>query len=330
MITEQPTHIDLTLPRSWNQCTAEQLELIAATILRHTQQQDRYHPFDWLSVKTELFFLLTGLEVTGEVSDPVDDDPEYQHRAFLVRRARRGRLLSFRGHGGGGASSFPIYIWQVQSFIEQHLAWIDDPKAAPLLLFPYKQLLWEPRLQLRPPFLKKHWIAPGELLQDFSWREYRHLQDYMEMYVRLQNQIAKLQQGPVNRDTLAALARQMLDARRHFLAILFKVEGKFLILNSQFSKFNDIRWQVILFWWSGMMHYLQRQFPHCFKQTKTKSAKRPPLPIELYRNIIATIQKESNGLTEAEVNGQTFYVVLEHLERLAKQNEDMEKMKKRG
>lgn len=327
---QQTTHIDLKLPRSWNQCTTEQLELIAATILRHTQQQDRYHPFDWLAVKTELFFLLTGLEVTGEVSDPVDGDPEYQHRAFLVRRARRGRLLSFRGHDGGETSSFPIYIWQVQSFIEQHLAWIDDPKAAPLLIFPYKQLLWEWRFQLRPPFLKKHWLAPGELLQDFSWREYRHLQDYMEMYVRLQNQIAKLQPTPANRDTIATLADQMLDARRHFLAILFKMGDMPLFRhNAMTKKVGDVRWQVILFWWSGMMHYLQKQFPHCFKQTKTKNARRPPLPIELYRNIIATVQKESNGLSEAEVNGQTFYVVLEHLERLAKQNEEMEKISKK-
>lgn len=340
---EQPTHIDLTLPRSWNQCSTEQLELIAAAILHHTQRQDRYHPFDWLAVKTELFFLFTGLEVTGEVSDPVDDDPEYQHRAFLVRRARQGQRLSFRRQGGG-EPTFPIYIWQVQSFIEQHLAWIDDPKAAPLLIFPYKHLLWEWRFQLRPPFLKKHYLAPGELLQDFSWQQYRHLQDYMEMYVRLQNQIAKIQQGPANRDTLAALAGQMLDARRHFLAILFKAEGKaaansskatgrrdsgnLFTLHSSLKKITDIRWQVILFWWSGLMHYLQRQYPHCFKQSKKKAPSRQPNPLELYTSIVATMQTQAH-LSEDDINGQTFHIVLEQLERLAKQNEEMEKLSKK-
>ena len=327
---EQPTHIDLTLPRSWNQCSTEQLELIAAAILRHTQRQDRYHPFDWLAVKTELFFLFTGLEVTGEVSDPVDDDPEYQHRAFLVRRARQGRRLSFRGQGGG-EPTFPIYIWQVQSFIEQHLAWIDDPKAAPLLIFPYKQLLWEWRFQIRPPFLKKHYLAPGELLQDFSWQQYRHLQDYMEGYVRASNQAVTIQQHPpIDRDRLAAVTRQAEQMRTEFLRVLFKAEANSPLstLNSQLKNFSPVRWQVILFWWSGLMHYLQRQYPHCFKQTKKKAPSRQPNPLELYTSVIATMQTQAH-LSEDDINNQTFHIVLEQLERLAKQNEEMEKLSKK-
>lgn len=327
---EQPTHIDLTLPRSWNQCSTEQLELIAAAILRHTQRQDRYHPFDWLQVKTELFFLFTGLEVTGEVSAPVDDDPEYQHRAFLVRRARQGRHLPFRGQGGG-EPTFPIYVWQVQSFIEQHLAWIDDPKVQPLLIFPYKQLLWEWRFQLRPPFVRKHYLAPGELLQDFSWREYRHLQDYMEMYVRASNQTLTIQQHqPVDRDRLAAATRQAEQMRTEFLRVLFKAEANSPLstLNSQLKKFSPVRWQVILFWWSGMMHYLQRQYPHCFKQSKKKAPSRQPNPLELYTSVIATMQTQAH-LSEESINGQTFHIVLEQLERLVKQNEEMEKISKK-
>ena len=341
---EQPIHIDLTLPRSWNQCSTEQLELIAAAILRHTQQQDRYHPFDWQAVKTELFFLLTGLEVTGEVSDPVDDDPEYQHRAFLVRRtntassllanrvAQAKRLITPLHHREGqGEGLFPIYIWQVQSFIEQHLAWIDDPKAAPLLIFPYKQLLWEWRFQLRPPFLKKHYLAPGELLQDFSWQQYRHLQDYMEGYVRASNQALTIQQHPpVDRDRLAAVTAQAEQMRTEFLRVLFKAEANssLFTLHSSLKKITDIRWQVILFWWSGLMHYLQRQYPHCFKQSKKKAPSRQPNPLELYTSVIATMQTQAH-LSEESINGQTFHIVLEQLERLAKQNEEMEKLSKK-
>lgn len=311
----QEIHIDLSLPRGWNKCSTPQLELIAACILRHTLMQDRYHPFDWTEVKTELFFLLTGVEIISEQNDPVDGDPEYQHHAYICRK---------------GGKEFPIYVWQVYSFLEQHLAWIDDPKAKPLIIFPYKQLLGVWRWQRHYPFIRKHWLAPGELLQNFSWREYRFLQDYMEQYVSLQNQMAKLQQGAADKDRLAALARQMLDARNNFLAVLFKTGEKSLSRHNIITKnINDIRWQVVLFWWSGMMHYLQQQFPHCFKQSKSKSTKRPPLPIELYRNIITTVQKESNGLTEDEVNGQTFYIVLEHLERLAKQAEEMEKLNRK-
>lgn len=312
---QKPSHIDLQLPRGWNQCTTEQLEMIAACIIKHTLTQNRYHPFDWAEVKTELFFLLTGVEIISEQNETADEPP-----AYICKK---------------NDTEFPIYVWQIHSFINQHLAWIDDPKAKPLIIFPYKRLLSVWRCQRRYPFIKKHWLAPGELLQDFSWRDYRFLQDYMELYVSLQNQMAKLQQRATDKDRLATLARQMLDARNNFLAVLFKAEGtaeansSLFTLHSSLKKIDDIRWQVILFWWSGMMHYLQQQFPHCFKQSKSKSTKHPPLPIELYRNIITTVQKESNGLTEDEVNDQTFYIVLEHLERIAKQAEEMGKLNKK-
>jgi hypothetical protein len=315
MFEQKARHIDLKLPRSWNQCTTDELETIAACILRHVAMQDRYHPFDWLTVKTELFFLLTGLEMVGEADDPVDGDPDERNRAYMVRRNKK-------------EEPFPIYIWQVQSFVDQHLAWIDDEKQS-LIIFPYKQLLGVWRWQRHFPFIKKQWLAPGELLQDFSWREYRHLQDYMEMYVRLQNQIAKLQQGPANRDTLAALARQMLDARNNFLAVLFKAEGHYPLstIHSSLNKVGPVQWQVILFWWSGFMRYLQKQFPHCFKSSK-KTGKRPSNPLELYTSIVATMQTQAH-LSEEDINNQTFHIILEQLERLAKQNEEMEKISKK-
>lgn len=276
--------------------------------------QDRYHPFDWVTVKTELFFLLTGLEIVDEVSDPVDGDPDERNRAYMVRRNRK-------------EEPFPIYIWQVQSFVDQHLAWIDDEKQS-LIIFPYKQLLWKWHFQLRPPFIKKHWLAPGELLQDFSWREYRHLQDYMEQYVRLQNQMTKMQQGAIDKDRLAALARQMLDARNNFLAVLFKTENYPLsTIHSSLNKVGSVQWQVLLFWWSGFMRYLQKQYPHCFKSSK-KPGKRPPNPLELYTSIVATMQTQAH-LSEEDINNQTFHIILEQLERLAKQNEEMEKISKK-
>ena len=306
-------NINLQLPRGWNQCATCQLETIAECVLRHTIKQDRYHPFDWIEVKTELFFDLTEVELLGE--EALTNDNKAYGQSFLCR---------YKG------VEFLMQTWQLHSFIKQHLSWIDDPKAKPLIIFPYKQLLSAWQFTRHFPFVKKQWLAPGEMLQDFSWREYRFLQDYMEMYIRLQNQMATMQQGVIDKARLVTIAEQMLNARNHFLAVLFKVDDMLLFRHNAITKkIGDVQWQVILFWWSGMMHYLQQQFPHCFKQSKAKSGKRPPLPIELYRNIIATVQKESNGLNEDEVNGQTFYIVLEHLERLAKQSEEMEKLNRK-
>lgn len=51
------------------------------------------------------------------------------------------------------------------------------------------------------------------------------------------------------------------------------------------------------------------------------------LLIRTYTATIATMQKYA-GLTEDQVNNQSYSLVLEHLERLSKENEEMEKLRK--
>ncbi len=74
MIKDTTRHIDLHLPRGWNQCTTEELETIAAGILLNMQQQDRYHPFDMTKVKVEVMMAINGLEVVAaENREPRDE-----------------------------------------------------------------------------------------------------------------------------------------------------------------------------------------------------------------------------------------------------------------
>ena len=301
-----PIHIDLHLPRGWNQCTTDELETIAATMMRHTLLADRYHPFDWLSVKTELFFALTNTAVIGSPDDEL----------FTCRH---------------GKTTFTLKTWQVHSWIDQHLAWLDDDKAQQLLIFPYKKLIFTRRW----PWQKKHYLAPAELLQDFSWQEYRHLQDYMELYVKTQNQMVKMQRGITDLDRLAQLEQQADDARQNFLRVLFRIDAaansQISTLNSQLNKITPVRWQVILFWWSGFMHYLQQKFPRCFKPASKKTSNRKSQtsnPLDFYVSITATMQKYLQ-LDEDKVNAQTFYLTLEQLERIANENEEMEKISKK-
>uniref|UniRef100_UPI004026937C hypothetical protein n=1 Tax=Alloprevotella sp. TaxID=1872471 RepID=UPI004026937C len=51
-------------------------------------------------------------------------------------------------------------------------------------------------------------------------------------------------------------------------------------------------------------------------------------PLEIYTATIATMQKYT-GLDEDKINNQSYSLVLEHLERLSKENEDLEQMRRR-
>ena len=308
MLQKETRHIDLKLPRSWNQCTTDELETIAACILRHVAMQDRYHPFDWLSVKTELFFLLTGLELVGTVDDPVDGDPDQRNRAYMVQRNKK-------------EEPYHIYIWQVQSFVDQHLAWIDDEKQS-LIIFPYKHTLRCFGFVRRWHLLGWRYYDVPELLDGYTWCEYRHLQDYMESIVTLQNQAASIaEKDIIDRDRLAAIEQQTVRQRTAFLTTLFRCP------ECVARRIGPVQFQVLLFWWSGFMRYLQKQYPHCFKSSK-KTGKRPSNPLELYTSIVATMQTQAH-LSEEDINNQTFHIILEQLERLAKQNEEMEKISKK-
>ena len=75
------------------------------------------------------------------------------------------------------------------------------------------------------------------------------------------------------------------------------------------------------------MHTLSKRFPHVFKVQKVDN-RRPNTPLEIYTATTATMQKYA-GLTEDQVNHQSYSLVLEHLERLSKENEEMEKIRRK-
>ena len=96
------------------------------------------------------------------------------------------------------------------------------------------------------------------------------------------------------------------------------------------ARISDVEWQVILFWWSSMMQYLKEQYPKCFKQSDKKSrSKTQPLPIELYTRSMATLQKYLGGLTEAQINQQSAHAILRHMNDMAVEAEQMEKLKRK-
>ena len=298
--------IDLKVPKGWQMCSTRELEMIAEEMIRANLMaaMSRFRPFDWTAVKTRLFFRFAQVEIVSS------------SRSLSLPRSAEGRLLP-EGRKKGEEEVFlcrlakgnPMYdaykeefelaTWQVHSFLEQ-LAWIDavDSKGRPVpmpkLMWPYPKRIWWLR-----------WRKPdGELLDGMSWQTYRLINDWMESYSLKEN----------------------IDIRLTVLGLMFGCP-KWRV---RLARISDVEWQVILFWWSSMMQYLKEQYPKCFKQSDKKSrSKAQPLPIELYTRSMATLQKYLGGLTEAQINQQSAHAILRHMNDMAVEAEQMEKLRRK-
>ena len=220
---------------------------------------------------------------------------------------------------------FELETWQVHSFLEQ-LAWLDavDSKGRSL---PMPKLMWPYPERIRRwwPLWKRECFAPGELLDGMTWQTYRWINDWMDAYTNTANALVDAR---TKREDVATLAKQERDIRLTVLSLVFGCK-KWRI---RLARFNEVEWQVVMFWWSSMMQYLKEQYPKCFKAGNKKPrsrAKQPPLPIELYTRSMATLQKYLGGLTEDEINAQTAHAILRHLNDMALEAEEMEKIRKK-
>ena len=348
--------INLTLPRHWNECSISQLEIISRIMVEQIARVDRYHPFDMKKVKIACFFILSEIEV---VENP-DESLPLDKQCYLCRRT-----LSAEKHFERRRQKeeiFPLYLWQLNFWLSSKpktndrssaeyigagaglLDWLENDKGSFLTRFPYPTL----RLRRRDKWLRKkiEFMGVPADMDGFSWKQYRFATDLMGQYIQLSNNLIKMQK--MKRFTEEKIAQQIENvdsARAMFLATIFNRRIDFIDSNTHIRKhdfhyesnqcsenaayfrhFPDYRWQLILFWWTGMMHTLSRRFPHVFKVQKLDK-KQPSTPLEIYTATTATMQKYA-GLTEDQVNNQSYSLVLEHLERLSKENEEMERIRK--
>lgn len=337
--------INLTLPKSWNQCTTAQLELIAKVMQEQILRQDRYHPFSMQTVKVAMFFALSGIQIAQGVNP--NDPPDKQFYLCRMVDAKKKD------------ETFPIYLWQVNYWLSPKaktndktsvkyiaqgaglLDWLDNERGMFLTRFPYPILKRRFKWWCR----KKKFQGVFPDMDGFSWVQYRFASDMMQSYTQISNNLMRMQQ--MNSFTAEQMLQQAdsVDlARAMFLATVFNAKTKYVDTNTgilkrdfhyeigqntdnapYFRHFPDTEWQVILFWWTGMMHTLSKRFPHVFKVQPTNRLN-PSTPLEIYTATTATMQKYA-GLTEDQVNNQSYSLVLEHLERLIKENEEMEKIR---
>lgn len=323
------TSLNLKFPKDWNECSVTQLEQVASVLIDCAERCDRFHPFDMREVKVALFFLMSELKIVGGLTR--NDKGE---EAYVVSHP-------------SVKEPFYLELWKLNSFIDGVIDldtlqdkepekeqdgvfdWLDDESHSGPLLFPYEKLTVHGRF----PLNKRTYKGVAPLMQDFTWQRYRHCQDWLEEYLRRENirihAVNKARgcpaDSPLHREVITA-TKEVDDARASFLSELITgMEEK----NYLFRNFDKVKWQVILFWWAEQMHYLHRTYPRCFKkQGFGAKGKKPHNPFELYTRTIATMEKYL-GLDEDKVNSQTYTLVLQHLEDMAKESEEIEKMKRK-
>jgi len=332
----KPTTLDLKVPRGWAYCTTRELEMIAEEMIRAQMVAglSRFHPFDWIEIKTRLFFRFAEVTIVSQyVYDGDETDARYGNTTFVCR------------HPSLGKETFELQTWQVHSFLDQ-LAWLDATDAKGRAL-PMPKLMWPYPTRLRHwwPLWKRDYFAPGELMDGMTWQTYRWINDWMEAYTNTANALVQERErirgtGSADRSKatasgnqvpvpmIAALVRQEQDIRLTVLSLVFGCP-KWRV---RLARISEVEWQVIMFWWSSMMQYLKEQYPKCFKSSDKKPrsrSKQQPLPIELYTRSMATLQKYLGGLTEDEINAQTAHAILRHLNDMAVEAEEMEKIRKK-
>lgn len=328
-------HIDLHLPTSWNGCTTEELEYIAAAIIDAQMRVDRYHPFDWAKVKAQIVLAVNGISVSEgfrvqgsgvHQTSALSPQPSDIESEWLVQRPE-------------DKEPWPLSVGQLYALCER-LNWIDDEKSDKVIFqFPYPELTL---VQGPKPLTIDHEpltvAGPPPLLDGYTWREYRWLTDWMQEYMRIANAMAQSKREDVRRKH----AEGALRAQREFLAILFKPAGKPTGTAASdhtsslsphpsdiFTGFSPIKWQVILFWWSSLMQQLSKKFPRVFKSQPVGKGKQPrrDTPWDFYNRVTATIQKYIGGLSAENVDAQPYSVTLQQLEMMADEAAEMDKLK---
>jgi len=375
-----PTKINLSLPRQWNACTTQQLELIADVMREQIERTDRYHPFSMQNVKIALFFALAGLEITEGPNPRIPVEEQYYTCRFATKRKwYHSFYLPWEGRGG---DSFSIYLWQINYWLtpkaDQRIKGKDTPEALTagagildwltnesnsyLTRFPYGTI----KRRKNSSFFILHsssFKGPLPDLEGFSWAQYRLASEAMQAYVKLSNSLERMKQinqspslgragggasvGTFSDAQMLSQSKSVDMARAMFLATIFITKTKFVDTNTgiikydyhyesnqitdnaqYFRNFPDTQWQVILFWWTGIMHSLSKRYPHVFKVQKVERKQEQKSPLDIYSATIATMQKYV-GLDENQCNNQSYSLVLEQLERMSRENEELERIRKK-
>lgn len=196
--------------------------------------------------------------------------------------------------------------------------------------------------------------GPNELMDGMTWRQYRIASDYMQYIAQCENTLVHLQKQAIQQkhpakstlQQITAAEQQVKEMRAAFLASIFdrptphidpdtglQVTSPWYTSNQSqdnaylFMDFPEEKFQVVSFWWQGMMLHLQRQFPLVFRREKIKGDGKDADPLALYTRSVATMIKYT-AANEDEVNRTSYTVILQHINDMAEENKRVEEMRK--
>ena len=312
---QQIERIDLRMPKGWSDMTVTELETVASVLVEAAAQRPSLNS---KQVKVKLFLALTGLEVL-ESANPAK--PVEEQYLVVCRRGHVERLV--------------MYLWQMHYWMEEQMGWLDKPSN--LLMFPYKEYkkwTWKGRHKYE---------GPSALMQNFQWRQYRIAGEYMGYFITESNRLVKMRESNVSGAELKKQLHAVARAKGLFLATLFNrkvkfvdaetklIRKEFVYVSSQsirnwrdFEHFSDVKFQVVLFWWTGTMNWLQKKYPKVFKSTNPKK-NTVANPLELYTRQTATMEKYL-GINEEELNRELYTNVLQHLQDMMDESDRMKEL----
>ena len=189
--------------------------------------------------------------------------------------------------------------------------------------------------------------GPQEYMQDFTWRQYRFASELRTYLAKVENQLIQMQKRHMPQSRIEQQQQIVRELRAQFLATLYSrpvlftdpdtqqltYEAHFLPSQTSqnaylFMDFPEAKFQAIDFWWQGMMHYLQREYPKVFRSSEVKPiVPEDDNPFTLYTRSTTTMIKYA-AANEREVNDTTYTIILQHIQDMADENDRIKDMKK--
>lgn len=359
---KQPAPLDLEVPKTWDALTTEQLEEVSRIFVDSAKAYTATGQYSEADVLSRCFLALAGLRVLSPMLHDDDDDEEDPSKSFFecefVDEAVRKRKQMHNGQ------IIPIRIYLNEllylavgtpevdkkgSFkgMKGGLQWLLN--SCDRTIFPYPELTFPGTGKGKKKTPDVTFQGPAILMQNFSWRQYRIASDYMGFIPKVENSLLTMRKNSVKFGStrIKAQEEQLQQVRAEFLATLFNAsiphineetgqqETSYYYVSSQcadnahfFLDFPEEKFQAILFWWQGMMHYLSKQYPKVFKKEKVGRSGPEDDPFKLYTRSTTTMIKYA-ATNEEQVNKTTYTIILQHINDMAEENERIDKMKKK-